>query len=409
MHVLYFHQHFSTPDGSTGTRSYEISKRLLASGHRVTMVCGAGALSRTGLSGAFLHGRREGFLEGIRIIELELPYSNYYGFLRRSLTFTRFALRSVILALRLDYDLIFATSTPLTAALPGIVARWLRGKPFVFEVRDLWPELPRALGVVRNPLTLLMMNWLEFMAYHSAHSCVALSPGIAQGIARRGISESRVITSPNGCDLDLFASDASQPLPEIHGLPQDAFAATFTGAHGLANGLSAVLDAAAELCKRKRSDIYLVFIGDGKEKPGLIERARREKLDNCLFVDPMPKKLLAQFLCRRANVGLMVLSNVPAFYYGTSPNKFFDYLASGLPILVNYPGWMAEIVSTGKVGVVVPPEDPKAFADALIQMADARAATLEMGPRARVLAEHEFLRATLAQRCVSLMESAVVR
>ena len=406
MHVLYFHQHFSTLDGSSGTRSYEISKRLLASGHRVTMVCGAAALSKSGLSGPFLSGRRVSSVDGIYVIELELPYSNYDGFLRRSWTFLRFAFRSVILALTLDYDVVFATSTPLTAALPGIVARWLRRKPFVFEVRDLWPELPRAMGVLRNPLVLLMMDWLEFVAYHSANSCVALSPGIARGITRRGVPESRVVTAPNGCDLDLFAPDAARPLPEILGLPADAFVATFTGAHGVANGLAAVLDAAAELRMRGRTDILLVFIGDGKDKPALIERAHREKLDNCLFVDPMPKKALAQFLCRRANVGLMILANVPAFYYGTSPNKFFDYLASGLPVLVNYPGWMAEMVTAQGAGVVVPPQDPVAFADALMQMADARAATAEMGPRGRDLAKHQFLQATLAQRCVSVMESA---
>jgi len=294
----------------------------------------------------------------------------------------------------------------LTAALPGITARWSRRKPFVFEVRDLWPELPRAMGVIRNPAVLLLMDWLEFVAYHSANSCVALSPGIAQGITRRGVPESRVLTVPNGCDVDLFAADVALPLPEIPGLPPDAFVATFTGAHGAANGLGAVLDAASELRMLGRSDIFFVFIGDGKEKPALIERAHREKLDNCLFVNPMPKRALAQFLCRRANVGLMILDNVPAFYYGTSPNKFFDYLASGLPVLVNYPGWMAEMVTAEGAGVVVPPRDPLAFANALTRMADARAATAEMGRRGRNFAEREFLRTTLAQRCVTAMESA---
>jgi glycosyltransferase involved in cell wall biosynthesis len=406
MHVLYFHQHFSTLDGSTGTRSYEISKRLLASGHRVTMVCGAGALCKSGLSGPFVNGRRVGSVDCIYVIELELPYSNYDSFLQRCWTFLRFALRSVILALRTDYDVVFATSTPLTAALPGIATHWLRRKPFVFEVRDLWPELPRAMGVIRNPLVLLMMDWLEFAAYHSANFCVALSPGIAQGITRRGVPESRVITAPNGCDLDLFAPDLAQPLPEIPGLAPDAFVATFTGAHGVANGLGAVLDAAAELRMRGRTDILLAFVGDGKEKPALVERAHREQLDNCLFVDPMPKKALAQFLSRRANVGLMILANVSAFYYGTSPNKFFDYLASGLPILVNYPGWMADMVTAQQVGLVVPPQNPVAFADALVRMADDRAATAEMGSRGRKFARRQFLRTTLAQRCVSVIESA---
>jgi len=408
MHVLYFHQYFSTPDGSGGTRSYEISKRLLASGHRVTMVCGATARAKSGLSGPFLKGRRKGSVDGICVIEMELPYSNYDSFLWRSWTFLRFAFRSVILALRLDYDLVFATSTPLTAALPGIAARWLRRKPFVFEVRDLWPELPRAMGVVRNPLVLSIMDGLEFVAYRSANSCIALSPGIAQGIMRRGVAESRVVTAPNGCNLDLFAPDASQPLPEIAGLPPDAFVATFTGAHGLANGLDAVLVAAAEVCKRGRTDIYFVFIGEGNQKPALVERAHREKLGNCLFVGPMPKKVLAQFLCRRANVGLIILANVPAFYYGTSPNKFFDYLASSLPVLVNYPGWMAEMVTAQGAGMAVPPEDPVAFMDALMKMADARTATTEMGLRGRNFAKREFLQADLAQRCVSVMEGAVV-
>jgi lipopolysaccharide/colanic/teichoic acid biosynthesis glycosyltransferase/glycosyltransferase involved in cell wall biosynthesis len=408
MDVLYFHQHFSTPDGSSGTRSYEISKRLLQSGHQVTMVCGAAALSRSGLSGPFLKGRRSGSVDGISVIELELPYSNYQSFLERSWTFLRFAFRSVLLALRLDYDVAFATSTPLTAALPGIAARWLRRKPFVFEVRDLWPELPRAMGVIRNPLVLKLMDWLEFAAYRSANFCIALSPGIAQGILRRGVPESRVVTAPNGCDLNLFAPDVAQPLPEIQGLPPDAFVAALTGAHGVANGLGSVLDVAAELRLRGRNDIVFVFIGDGKEKPALIERAHREKLDNCLFVDPMPKKALAQFLCRRANVGLMILANVPAFYYGTSPNKFFDYLASSLPVLVNYPGWMAEMVTAQGAGVVVPPQDRAAFADALMQMADARAATAAMGLRGRNFAQREFSRAELAQRCVAVLESAAL-
>ncbi len=366
-------------------------------------------MSKSGLSGPFSSGRREGCVDGIFVIELELPYSNYDSFLRRSFTFLRFAFRSVVLALRQDYDVVFATSTPLTAAFPGIAARWLRSKPFVFEVRDLWPELPRAMGVIRNPLALLMMDWLEYAAYHSATSCVALSPGIAQGIIRRGVPDNRVVMAPNGCDLDLFTPDSAQPVPEVPGLPPDAFVATFTGAHGVANGLGTVLDAAAELRTRGRRDIYFVFIGDGREKPSLIERAQREKLENCLFVDPMPKKSLAQFLSRRANVGLMILANVPAFYYGTSPNKFFDYLASGLPVLVNYPGWMADMVAAQCAGVVVPPEDPVAFADALIRMADTRAATAEMGPRGRSFAKREFSQSTLAQRCVSVMENVAAR
>jgi len=404
MRVLYFHQHFTTPEGSTGTRSFEVSKRLLAAGHQVTMICGAGALAKTGLSGPFKKGRREGMVDGIRVIEFELPYSNHDDFLRRSWTFVRFAVRSVILAMRRDYDVVFATSTPLTAALPGIAARWLRGKPFVFEVRDLWPELPRAMGVIRNPLVLWAMSVLEYVAYHSAAACIALSPGIAEGIIRRGISERLVSIIPNGCDLDLFKPDITEAVPEIPGVDPKAFVAAFAGAHGIANGLGAVLNAASVLRSRGRRDIAFVFIGDGKEKPGLVERARSENLENCFFAGPMPKKALARFLSRRANLGLMILSNIPAFYYGTSPNKFFDYLASGLPVLVNYPGWIAEMVSSAGIGAAVPVNDPTAFADAIEEMADSGGALMEKKIRARQLAEREFVREMLARQCVSVLE-----
>lgn len=406
MRIIYFHQHFTTPDGSSGTRSYEISRRLVERGHEVLMICGDGALCKSGLSGRYINGQREGTVDGIHVIELELPYSNYDNILRRSRIFLRFALRSVLLALTRQYDVIFCTSTPLTAALPGIAARWLRRKPFVFEVRDLWPELPRAMGVLRNPIALRLLDWLEFAAYHSAQICVGLSPGIAEGIVRRGIQPNRVVIAPNGCDLDLFSPDMAQPTPEVSGVPTDAFVATFTGAHGAANGLDKVLDAAGELLRRGRDDIFLVFIGDGKQKPRLLSRVKGEKLSNCIFVDPMPKKVLAQFLCRRANVGLMILDNVPAFYYGTSPNKFFDYLSSGLPILVNYPGWMAEIVTTCGIGVSVPPHDPISFADALVHMAEFPEHRKAMGLRARRLAEGEFERSALVQRCITAIEGA---
>jgi glycosyltransferase involved in cell wall biosynthesis len=406
MHVLYYHQHFSTREGATGTRSYEIAKRLVAAGHRVTMVCGAGALAKSGLSGPFVKGRRCGDVDGIRVVELELPYSNYDGLVRRSWVFVKYALRSVALALREEYDLVFATSTPLTAAVPGIAARWLRSKPFVFEVRDLWPELPRAMGVIRNPVVLKLLDWLELAAYRSAKACIALSPGIAEGIIKRGIPEGRVTMAPNGCDLDLFGDGGTETGTSLPGVADESFVAAFTGAHGVANGLDAVLDAAAELLKRGRHDIQLLFIGDGKEKPRLMHRAQAQGLSNCVFAAPVSKRALTQLLHGRIDAGLMILANVPAFYYGTSPNKFFDYLASGLPVLVNYPGWMAEMVRANDIGVAVGPDDPTAFADGLIALADSPKRLKEMGHRARALAQAEFDRDKLVQRVVGALERA---
>ncbi len=407
MRVLYYHQHFSTRGGSTGIRSYEFARRLVARGHGVTMVCGSYKGGDTGLSGPFAGGMRRGTVDGIEVIELALPYSNHDGFLRRSSQFARFALRSSRIALTESYDLVFATSTPLTAGIPGILARLLRGKPFVFEVRDLWPELPRAMGVIRNPIVLAGMSVLEWASYRAADRCIGLSPGIAAGIARRGVAKERIAMIPNGCDLDIFATaagDAWRPP----GVPAGALLAAFTGTHGLANGLDAVLDAAGELKRQGREDIMLAFVGDGRSKAGLVERAGREGLSNCLFLDPMPKARLAALL-RGADVGLMILDDVPAFYYGTSPNKFFDYIAAGRPVLTNYPGWVADMIKETGCGLAVPPRDPVAFAKALVNLAEQREQLPRMASAARALAVDRFDRDRLAELFVIQLEEAAAR
>jgi glycosyltransferase involved in cell wall biosynthesis len=370
-----------------------MARRLIARGHEVTMVCGRYQGAGTGLTAPFVRGRRRGPVDGIDVIEFDLAYSNSDRFVRRATTFLKFALKSIGLALTEQYDIVFATTTPLTAGLPGIFARWLRGKPFVFEVRDLWPELPKAMGVIRNPLVLGAMSLLEWISYRSANRLIGLAPGIVEGIARRGIPRNRIASVPNGCDLDIFAAPVAPWRPEE--IDVKALLAVFTGTHGIANGLDAVLDAAAELKRRGRKDIRILLIGQGKLKPLLQARAEREGLDNMMFHPPVDKARLAGLMAG-TDLGLQILANVPAFYYGTSPNKFFDYIASGLPVLNNYPGWLAEMIAKTECGFAVPPDNAKAFADALEQAADDRDALKEKGRRALALAKSTFDRAALA-------------
>lgn len=404
MRVLYFHQHFSTPAGSTGNRSYEMARALVKAGHEVTMVCGSYKGGVSGLTGPFVKGQRVGMVDGIRVVELELVYSNYMSFVKRSWVFVKFALHSIGIALREPYDLVFATSTPLTAGLPGIIARWLRGRRFVFEVRDLWPELPKAMGVITNPVVLWLMGVLEWASYRSAHACIGLSPGIVEGIKKRSRPDQPVAMIPNGCDLELFATAAAVPKrPE--GVDFTDLMAVFTGAHGIANGLNAVLKAAEVLKKRGRGDIKLVFIGDGRLKPALRRTAEEKKLDNCIFLDPVPKGVLVEYM-KGADIGLMILANIPAFYYGTSPNKFFDYLAIGLPVLNNYPGWLAGMIKKYECGYAVEPDNAELFADALADAADHREKLQEMGVRAQALGREQFDRKKLAAEFVAWLEKA---
>lgn len=366
MKILYFHQHFSTPHGSGGTRSYEMAQRLVSSGHEVILVCGSYANGKTGLETEFKNDRREGMVAGIHVIEFNLAYGNKDGLIKRSMTFLKFAMRSVGVALTAPADIVFATTTPLTAGIPGIAAKWLRRKPFVFEVRDLWPELPRQMGVITNPLVLWAMGKLEWASYKSADRLIGLSPGIVEGIARHVSDRSKIAMIPNGCDMDLFGGDVEPWRPA--GVAADDFMAIFTGTHGKANGLGAVIDAAAVLKQRGIGDIKLVLVGDGAEKAMLMARVQAEALqDIVIFHDPVPKTKLTGLMAS-ADLGLQILANIPAFYYGTSPNKFFDYLSAGLPVVTNYPGWVAELVTEHDCGMAVPPDNAEALTDALIEM-----------------------------------------
>lgn len=393
MKILYLHQHFSTPQGATGIRSYQMARKLLQQGYEVTMVCGSYGGGETGLTAPLSRGMRRGVVDGIDVVEFDLAYSNSANFLTRSIIFVRFMLSSLWLVLTEDYDVAFATTTPLTVGLPGIVARWIRRKPFVFEVRDLWPELPKAMGVIRNPIVLMALSILEWASYKSATRLIGLSPGIVEGITKRGIAANRVKLIPNGCDLDIFASNASPWRPE--GVAADDLLAVFTGTHGAANGLDAVLDAAAILENRGRTDIKILLVGQGGTKAMLQQRASSEGLSNVLFHDPVNKEKLAQLLAG-ADVGLQILANIPSFYYGTSPNKFFDYISAGLPVITNYPGWVADMINTSKCGFAVEPVCPDAFADALEAAANDRLGLRLFGKNSLVLAKTQFDRDLLA-------------
>jgi len=411
MHVLYFHQYFSTPEGAAGLRSYQMARRLIKRGHRVTMVCGSRSRSYTGLKAEPSRGIRTGCVDGIDVVEVCIPYSNYDGLIKRSITFFRLAIKNVLIARHTAYDLLFATSTPLTAGIPGIVMKLLKfGKPFVFEVRDLWPELPKAMGVIKNPVVLGAMGMLEKKTYKCADTIVALSPGIQAGIRKHSKPTVPVVMIPNGCDLYLDTRGKTlQPVlsEKFHSkIAESKLRAVFTGAHGLANGLDAVLDAAGFLKAKGREDIQIFFIGDGKQKPKLRRRAEAEQLDNVIFLDFMSKLELSGVM-RHMHVGLMILANIPAFYYGTSPNKFFDYIGLGLPVLNNYPGWLADLIEQHHCGSVVPPQDPEAFANALIKLADRPDMRKQMGLGARRLAEEVFDRNRLADQFVDCLEKAM--
>jgi len=256
--------------------------------------------------------------------------------------------------------------------------------------------------VITNPFILSLMSMLEWVSYHSAHHVIALSPGIAKGIETRGIALDKISLVPNGCDLDIFDTEVKAWRPDT--ISDTDLLVLYAGTHGIANGLDSALDAAIELNSRGRRDIKFLFLGQGKLKQTLMDRAIREGLGNIVFHDPVDKKRLAGLMAS-TDVGLQILANIPVFYYGTSPNKFFDYISAGVPVLNNYPGWLTELINDNGCGFSVPPEDPIAFADVLEKAADNRQDLKVKGSKARALAIEKFNRKILASRWAENLET----
>ena len=403
MRILYLHQFFMTREGVGGTRSYEFARAFAARGHDVTMVTAHDATS----------GRPSGarIVDGIRVVELEAGYADYprgttLAYPRRMAAFLQFAVASARAVVRLPRpDVVYATSPPLTVAVPALLAHLLRRSPLVFEVRDLWPEAPRQMGALHNPLALAAARRLERLAYREAQHVIALSPGMADGVVGAGKPPERVAMIPNASDLELFS-------PEVDGSEWrrrldagERFVCTYFGTMGEANDLRPVLEAARLLRRRGDDRVLFVLHGRGKRRAELERAAARDGLDNVRFSDAVGDKAEVARLAAASDACMTLYANVPVLYT-CSPNKLFDTFAAGRPAIVNTPGWLRQLVEENDAGVYVRPDDPLELADAVARLSADPEAVERMGRNARRLAEERFSRSDLAGRALSVLERA---
>ena len=419
MRILYLHQFFMTRDGTGGTRSYEFARRFVAAGHEVTVVTAARAPSSSRATvGGLRHvgGRNpptltvEHDVDGIRVVEARGGYSDYVratrvGYGRRLLGFGGFAAAATVAAVRGPRpDVVFATSPPLTVALPAVAAARRWSAPLVFEVRDLWPEAPIQMGALRSPLARRMARMLERAVYRSAREIVALSPGMRDGVVAAGVAPERVTLIPNAADLDLF-SPAIDPgdLRARLGIGADDFLCAYFGTMGEANDLGQALDAAAEL-QRDGGARRIVFVlqGDGKRRPALEADVARRGLTDVLLA-PAGDKRSAARLAAASDVCMTMFKDVPILATN-SPNKLFDTFAAGRPAIVNTGGWMRELVEGEDAGAYVRPGDGADLAAKLRELAADPARVARQGANARALAERDFDRDMLAARLRELLE-----
>jgi glycosyltransferase involved in cell wall biosynthesis len=372
-------------------------------GHEVTMICGLHDQSSLAALPWWRPFRTQN-IDGIKVVVCNTFYSNKQRVPARLWCFAKFIVLALLACLReRNVDLIFATSTPLTVGIPGRIAAALKRVPYVFEVRDLWPEDLLDAGRIKPGLQYKIWEWIEQFSYAKAAKILLVSKGFHDRLLERGLDPTHLQTIELGADGQLFKE--SRPDHDFiarHGLSGKTIA-IYAGAHGDANGLFQVLDAAEEL--RQREDIAIVLIGDGIRKEALIADATRRHLHNVHFLDPVPKLKLPGVISA-CHIGLMVLKQINRPRWVT-PNKIFDYMFAGIPAIVNFAGTAADMTVAEGCGLTSTPGDAQSLAEKIAYLADHPDEREAIGRRAREVAFARYDREMIARRLAVVFEQCV--
>ena len=395
MRILIIHQAFALPWEPGGTRHYELSRYLASRGHRVTIL----ASQVVYLTGEPLTDKRgsvvpaQGLPVGIDVWRCSARGPLQRGHWKRLPAYLSFAASSFLAGLRArQVDIVWGTSPPLFQAVAALALARVNRVPFLFEVRDLWPLFAVDLGVLRHPALIFLARWLECLLYRAADRIVLNSPGFLPHLRASGVPDEKLRLVPNGVDTSQFdPTERGEPLRQEWGV-SDKLVVLYAGAHGLANGLGTLLEAAQRL--RDESHIAFVLIGDGMDKPWLVQRARALGLDNVLFLPAMSKERMPAAIAA-ADVCVAILEAIRAFTT-TYPNKVFDYMAAGRPTVLAIEGAIREVIEAADAGTPVPPADPEALALAILGYQRDPALRRRHGQNARRYVEAHFERAQQA-------------
>ncbi|MCB9133960.1 MAG: glycosyltransferase family 4 protein [Anaerolineales bacterium] len=406
MHILLIHQAFAALDEPGGTRHHELALHLAAQGHRVTVIASPVSYltGKTTLSPPSppspLAPLGEG---GVTILRAYTYAALHKSFVHRIFAFFSFMFSSFLLGLKVkNVDLVWGTSPPIFQGVTAWALARVKWVPFLFEVRDLWPAFAVAVGVLTNPLLIRMSEWLERFLYGHAGRVMINSPGFLEHVKARGAK--RVELVPNGADTSMFDPHArGEAFRTKQGL-NGKFIALYAGAHGMSNDLDVLLDAAAQLTDCP--DAVIVLLGDGKEKPRLMVRAKEMGLQNIVFIPSIPKTEMGEALAA-SDACIGILKSIE-MYKTVYPNKIFDYLAAGRPVVLAMEGVIREVVQAADAGVLIPPGDAatraKAIADAIRLLSNDRERCQSMGLSGRAYLEAHFDRGKLAEQLRGVVE-----
>ena len=399
MHILIIHQAFASLDEAGGTRHYELARFLVKRGHRVTII----ASPVSYITGQSIHPKTTWVIkqnpeEAITILRSYTYAALHRSFFHRILSFFSFMVSSFIVGLGVkNIDLVWGTSPPIFQGVTAWLLARLKRAPCLFEVRDLWPAFAIEIGVLRNKLLIGASKWLEKFLYSHADQVIVNSPGYIEHVRQRGARHVELI--PNGVDPEMFTPQANgQDIIEKYHL-EGKFIALYAGAHGISNDLDVVLETAHIL--RDQVSIVFLLVGDGKEKPGLESKAGLLNLSNLIFLPPVPKNEMEHILAA-ANVCIAILKPLD-LYKTTYPNKVFDYMAAGKPVILAIDGVIRQVVEDAHAGIFVQPGDANKLADAVKKLNNDPSSVIKMGTAGRDYVKKHFNRIELADKLNALL------
>jgi len=390
MRIVYVHQYFKTPSAGGAVRSYHLAKGLVDAGHAVEIITG-------GAQGA----DDQRWVDGIKVHYLPVNYDQKFGFIKRSLAFLRFVSQAKKLIIKLPRpDLLYVTSTPLTTGLIGMWAKKKYAIPYLFEVRDIWPQAPIEVGAIKNPLLIRILQSLEKKIYTQAIQLVALSPGIADHL-RKVAPGQPVHLIPNFSDLQLFYPTGKNPTTlEKYGL-KSSLTIAYTGALGKVNAVEELLNL-AEVAKKKKKNWQFLVMGEGSHKALLQETASLKSLSAVHFI-PFGSKEKVNEVLSLSDFAWISFAHIPVLKTN-SPNKFFDALAAGKAIIVNHKGWVYDLVQTYQLGIVCLPSQMEEAFTKLEELDQNRLDLARMGQNSRRLAEQYFTKETAISQLSLLVD-----
>lgn len=375
------HQHFNTPYEGGAIRSYYLAQALVAAGKEVTVITGANVASYT---------FRE--IDGIRVHYLPVPYQNAFGFGARSRSFLRYVIKSVALSKKLGrFDFCYAISVPLTVGLAAQIIKMRDKLPFFFEVGDLWPDAPVQMGFINNYFLKSVLYWYEKKIYQSAKALVALSPEIKRTLMQK-MPEQNVHLIPNMSDCDFYKPEQKDGDLEQKFNCKQKFVVSYIGAIGVANGLDYLLSV-ANASRKAQLPIQFFVCGEGALKSRLQQSAKHLNLSNLTFLDFTNRDGVRELL-NVTDAAFISYKPVPILETG-SPNKYFDALAAGKLIIVNFGGWIKNEIERERCGFYVPADSPTEFVKKIKPFLDDPNLCKQYQQASRNLAERLYSKAQL--------------